>query len=138
VARIVLRLGAGLWTVAGLAGLAVGVFGADAVARLLPPLAIDTDALGGAIAAVAAALLLVAVVHVLALAAWAATLAVLLTAGLAMLFAVLAVAAFTSAAVETANALALIGAGVASVLVGASYGLACARLIVARRSGSAR
>ncbi len=142
-ARAILLVGAVIWLLASLASVAVAVRGTDVLEALLPPLAIDTDALRGAIVAVAGAMVLGAVLHVGVLAgmraarrrAW--TLGVLLASVLAALFVALAAAAFTSAAAEPMHWLPWIGSGVGAVVAAGGYAVAAARLVADLRAGSA-
>ena len=141
--RAILLGGAFVWLLAGLASVAVAVFGADALAAMLPPLAIDIDALRGAITAMAIALLLGAFLHMGVLVgmgrAWrrAWTAALLMTSVLATLFVALAAAAFTSAAAEPMHWLPWLTAGFGAAVVAGAYALAAARLAADLRAGSA-
>lgn len=142
-ARAILLAGAIAWSLAFGIGLGVAVIGADALVAMLPPLAIDTDAVRGAATAVAGVLAVGALAHVLVLTgmrgrrrrrAWSA--AILLCALLVAVFLALAAAAFTSAATNPDSAGPLVIAGLAAVLMAVAYGLATARLVSALRSGS--
>lgn len=141
-ARAILLAGAVAWSLAFGIGLGVAVIGADALVAILPPLAIDTDAVRGAATAVAGVLVMGALAHVLVLAgmrgrrrrAWSA--AILLCALLVAVFAALGAAAFTSAATNADSAGLLVIAGLAAVLMALAYGLATARLVGELRSGS--
>lgn len=143
-ARAILLVGAVAWLLAGLASGAVAVVGADTLESLLPPLAIDTDALRGAITAVASALLLGGFLHVGVLLgmrafrprAW--TIGILLVTVLAALFVALAAASFTSAAAEPMHWLPWLALGVGAAVVAGVYALAAARLVADLRAGSVR
>ena len=140
-ARAVLLVGGVAWSSAGLAALAVAVVGAETLVSLLPPLAIDTDAVRGAVMAVAVAFGAAAVAHLAVLAglraerprAWSA--AILLASLFAATFTALAAAAFTSAAAEPSAAVALVLAGVAAVVAAGAYALATHRLVHELRAG---
>lgn len=142
-ARAILLGGALVWLLAGLVTVAVAVFGADMLAAMLPPLAIDIEALRGAITAMAVALLVGAFLHMGMLVgmgrAWrrAWTAALLLTSVLATLFVALAATAFTSAAAEPMYWLPWLAAGVGATVVAGAYALAAARLVADLRAGSA-
>ena len=141
-ARANLLAGAVAWSLAFGIGLGVAVVGADALVAILPPLAIDTDAVRGAATAVAGVLAVGALAHVLVLAgmrgrrrrAWSA--AILLCALLLAVFVALGAAAFTSAATNPDSAGQLVIAGLAAMLIAVAYGLATARLVSEMRSGS--
>ena len=62
-ARTILFVGAVGWLVVAAAGLGVALAGRHALLAALPPLAIDADALGGALTVIAVAGLGVAVAH---------------------------------------------------------------------------
>lgn len=142
-ARAILAIGATLWLVSGAAGLALAAMGAESLERALPPLAIDTDALRGAITAVAAGLLALGAAHIGVLLGlrrrrrWSQTAGILLAGVLAALCLVLAVAAATSAAVNPSAAPILLGATGAAAVGAFGYGVAAARLVGARRAGIA-
>jgi hypothetical protein len=141
VARAVLLLGAGCWSVAALVALAVALVGAERLLAALPPLAIDADAIRGAAVAVAIGLGASAAVHVAVLVflragrriAWSA--AVLVCGLVGATFVGLAASAFTSAAAEPAGALPLIGAGVAASIVAAGYLAAAVGFVAEIRAG---
>lgn len=133
-ARTILRLGAAAWLLAGAAGLALAAVGTQWLLGVLPPLAIGADALARAVAAISAAALMVGLLHVAVLAAlrtarWAPSAGILLTGFLAATLLTLAAAAITSAVTRPEAAPALIGSGVAALVVAACYGLAGARLV---------
>lgn len=124
----------------GLAATAIGaaaaVIGATAstwIASLLPPVAIDAAAVGGATSALGFGMLSVGVLQIgLALALgrpsrWAMPAATAVGALLGATFVSLAVAAFTSAVSASLPWLVLVGAGL--VVVAAGYGIACVALV---------
>jgi hypothetical protein len=143
VARAILVVAAIAWLAAGIVALGIALYGADALERALPPLAIDTDALRGAITAVAVALVGVAAVHGVILAGlrgsrrWAWTAGILGGAVMAMLFVAFAVAAVTSAIAEPANAASLALGAVGAVVAAIGYGAVVIRLLAEVRSGVA-
>jgi hypothetical protein len=142
VARALLLAAALVWALGALVAAAVAAFGAQRLEDLLPPLAIDTEALRGAIVAVAVALALAAAAHVAVLAglrarrprAWSA--GILLAAVLSVTFVALAAAAATSAIATPASAAVLLSAGAAAALAALGYGVIVARLVAELRSGS--
>jgi heme/copper-type cytochrome/quinol oxidase subunit 3 len=142
VARAVLLAGAIAWGVGGVAAVTIAVVGVESLERLLPPLAIDTDALRGAILAGAVALGIGAVLHGAVLLglrrhrprAWTA--GILLAALLAATFAAMAAAAFTSAIATPASAPGLVGAGATSAVVAIGYAVVTAGLVGEKRSGA--
>ncbi len=142
-ARAILGIGAVLWLISGAAGLLLAALGVDGLERALPPLAIDTEALRGAVTAVSAGLLALGAVHLAILLGlrrrrrWSQTAGILLAGLLAALCLALGAAAVTSAAVNpTLAPILLLAAGGAAV--GAlSYGLVATRLVMARRTGRA-
>lgn len=140
-ARAILLTGAIAWSLAGLAALVVAVIGAERLVSLLPPLAIDTDAVRGAVTAVAVAFGAAAVAHLAVLAglrrerprAWSA--AILLASLFGATFTALAAAAFASAAAEASAAPVLVLAGVAAAVAAGAYALATHRLVHELRAG---
>jgi hypothetical protein len=142
VARVLLLAAALLWALGALVGAAIAALGVNWLEALLPPLAIDTEALRGAIVAVAVALALGSAAHVAVLAglrarrprAWSA--GILLAAVLSVTFVALAAAAATSSIATPASAAVLLGAGAAATLAALGYGIIVARLVAELRSGS--
>lgn len=140
-ARAILLIGGVAWSIAGLAALMVAVVGTETLVSLLPPLAIDTDAVRGAVTAVAVAFGAAAVAHLAVLAglrgerprAWSA--AILLASLFAATFTALAAAAFASAAAEPSAAVPVVIAGAAAVLAAGAYALATHRLVHELRAG---
>jgi hypothetical protein len=143
VARLILVVAAIVWVAAAILGLALAVFGAGWLESILPPLSIDTDALRGAVTAVAAGLLAVGLVHVLVVIGlgsrrrWGSTGGILLSAVLAATFIALGAAAGTSAVASPDQALMLIGSAVAAAVGAGAYAMVVMRLVGERRSGSA-
>jgi uncharacterized membrane protein len=143
VARRVLVLGAAVWILLGAGGLLLAAVGTDNLLARLPPLAIDADALGGAITAVGFALAATGVTHVVVLIGlrrgrrWASSAGALLASVLAIVSLALAATAFSSAVRESAYALPLVGAGSLATLAAAAYGIAAVRLAHELGSGSA-
>lgn len=138
-ARRILLATATTWIVAGVAGFGVAAFGVEALERALPPLAIDTDALRGAVVAVGCGLLALGLVHVVALIGlsarrrWGSTAAILLAAFLAATAVALGAAAVTSATTAPAMASPLLIAGVVSGIAAAAYATVVTLLVAARR-----
>lgn len=143
-ARAVLLAGAVLWISVALLAVAVAVGATEAVERLLPPLAIDTDALRATILAMGVAGAVAGAVHAGLLAGlrgrWPRALpaAVLLCALEGAALAVLAAAAWTRAAVGGAPVGWLVAAGVAAFAASAISLIAATRLAGELRSRSAR
>ena len=139
-ARAILVVAFVAWLLAGIAGIGLAAFGAESLERMLPPLAIDTDALRGAITAVAAGLLALAALHAAVLAGlrasrrWASTAGILMGSGLGMLFVAFAVAGATSAVADPPNATWLLLASVAAALAAIGYAVVAARLVGELRS----
>jgi len=141
--RTILRVGAVAWIVLALVGLGVALAGRDALLAALPPLAIDGDALGGALTVMAVGCLAIGGAHagiVGGLARdmrWATSGGLLLASVLAVAFLALAAAAAASALRESAPASVLAGAGAAAVAAAVCYGLTAARLVADLRTRSA-
>jgi hypothetical protein len=143
VARAVLLAGAILWAVGGAAAGAVAAVGVEPLEALLPPLAIDTDALRGAIVAGAGGLGLGAAMHAAVLMglhrgqprAWTA--GILLAGLLSATFVALGAAAFTSAIASPASALALGASGAAATVAAVAYAAVTVALVGEKRSGTA-
>ncbi len=140
-ARTLLLAAAVVWLVAGAAGIVVGLLGATGIQRLLPPVAVDAAAIGGAALAMGAAVLVVGIAHaavVLALRAGhrsARSLALLLSATMGTLLVGLAVAAATTAATLPDRAPSFLLAGLAALGGAVAYWLAAARLLGEVRAG---
>jgi hypothetical protein len=143
VARRVLVLGTAVWILLGAVALLLAAVGTDNLLAWLPPLAIDADALGGALTAVGLALVATGVTHLVVLLGlrrrrrWASSAGALLASVLAIASLALAATAFSSAVRESAYALPLIGAGSLVALAAAGYGIAAVRLARELGSGSA-
>ena len=139
-ARAILTVGAIGWSIGCLAAIGVAIVGVERLVALLPPLQVDTEAVRGAVTAVAGGFALAVVAHLVVLTglrrrqrrAWSA--GILLSALLAATFVALAAAAFTSAVVEPAAALPLVMAGLAAAIAGLGYSVAAARLVGDLRS----
>ena len=142
-ARTILLIGAIGWLVVAIAGLGVALVGRDALLAALPPLAIDADALGGALTGIAVAGLGVAAAHVAVVAGlgrgnrWARSAGVLLASVMSVAFLALSATAAASALRESLLALGLGGASIAAALAAIGYALAAARLVADLRAGSA-
>jgi hypothetical protein len=134
-------LGAGiLLLAAGLVGISLGIFFAPWLYDQLPPVLIDTAAVGGAATALGVLLLGLAAAHLAAAlglirrVAMLYTPAVVLCLVMAVLIAAWAVAALVSAAAGSGIPAAMLPAAMALGLVAAGYGWAARRLIGLRRS----
>ncbi len=142
-ARSILIVAAIAWLVAGVAALAVALFGSAWVTSLLPPLTIDADAVRGATTALAFGLLAIGAAHLAVLASMRAghrlahSAGILLAAFLAAALFALAVASATSAMVTPASAPIFVAVAVGCAVASAGYGLVAVRLIGERRSESA-
>ena len=141
--RALLLAAASVWALGAVGAAVLAAVGVEALERALPPLSIDTEALRGAIVAVAAGLGVGAAAHLAVLAglrarrtsAWTA--GILLAALAAMTFVALAAAAFTSAIAAPASAIVLLGGGAVCVLAALVYGVIAVRLVAEKRAGSA-
>ena len=142
-ARTILLIGAVSWLFVAVAGLGVAFAGRHALLAALPPLAIDADALGGALTVIAVAALGVGAAHAAVVAGlrrgsrWARSAGVLLASVLAVAFLALAATAAASALRESPLALALGGACIATASAAIGYALTAARLVSELRSGPA-
>jgi len=140
VARIVLMTGAVIWLLGGIVGTGIAAFETNWLQSLLPPLAIDIEALGGALVAMALAMVAIGLVHVVVVTGlhrerrWARSSGVLLASVLAAALLGLAAAAVSSAVREPPYAPPLIAAAVAATMGTVAYALAVGRL--ARELGS--
>lgn len=138
-ARTILVVAALLWALLGAAGLVVATLGGRELLALLPPLEIDADALGGAIAAVSLGALVVAGAHVAVLAGARRGTRAALAAG-ALMAALLAAgllgtgAAALASLVRTPELVGPLAASAAASFVGAvAYGVVTVALV--RRLG---
>jgi hypothetical protein len=143
VARRILVAGALAWLAVGAVSVAVAVGWRDRLIAALPPLAIDADAVGGALTVIGIGAFGIGAAHAAVAAGlvrrerWALSAGILLASVLGAGFLALAAAAATSAVRESSLALALGGSAVVAGLATASYGLIAARLVAELRSGSA-
>jgi hypothetical protein len=133
-ARTILRIGAAVWLVAGVAGLGLAVVGAEWLLGLLPPLTIDAAALARAVATLSAGLGAVGLAHLGALRALRGggsgpTAAILLSSFLGVAFLTLSAAAITSAVAQPRAAAALLAGSVGALMAAGGYGVAVARLV---------
>jgi hypothetical protein len=139
-ARAILGIGAVCWSIGCIAAIVVAIVGVERLMDLLPPLQVDTEAVRGAVVAVAAGFALAAAAHLVILAglrayrhrAWSA--GILLAGLLAATFVALAAAAFTSAVAGTGAVVVLVIAGAAAALVAVGYALATIRLVAELRA----
>jgi hypothetical protein len=142
-ARTILRAGAIAWLLAGAAGLALAVVGAEWLLGILPPLAIGAEALARAVGAFSFALLVIGAAHLAVLRGlgagtrWGLSAGILLAAVLAAGLLSLAAASLTSAVARPDAAAALVGSGAAVIVVSGAYTVAAARLVGELRSGRA-
>lgn len=136
-------VGAVVWLLAGIGGMGLAVFGRAWLLSRLPPLAIDADALGGALTAMALVVSAIGVAHLGVLVGlgrgwrWVWSAGALLAAILAAVLLGLAAAAVSSALREATYALPLIGAGSLATLGTLGYVLVAVRLARELGSGSA-
>jgi hypothetical protein len=143
-ARPVLLAATIVWLAAGALGIGIGLLASTGLQRLLPPLAIDLAALGGAVVAVSVGVLAVGVVHaviVLGLRAGhaaARSAALLLAATLSALLVALAAASATSAVTVPDRAPSFIAACAAALVGVAAYGLVTVQLVAEMRASRAR
>lgn len=141
-ARAILATGAIGWSVAFLVAVLVAIIGVERLLQLLPPLAIDTEAVRGAVTAVASGLALAALLHLAVVVglrrghrrAWSA--GILLSGFLCATFVAAAAAAFTSAVAEPSVAPMLAATGAGASIAALAYGLATVRLVGELRSGA--
>jgi hypothetical protein len=142
VARTVLLIGAIAWLVAGAGAFTLAAIGTRGLMSVLPPLAIDAAALGGALTALALTLVATGTAHLFVVAGlregrrWAASAGALLASVMAAVSVGLAAAAISSALREPAYALPLVGAGAVAALAAIAYTVAAVRLALELRSGS--
>lgn len=141
---ILLLVAGGILALAGIAGLAIGLFLAAWLYSLLPPVTIDAPAVGGATTAVGVVLLLLAVAHVAAAAGLARglpamlTAAVVLSAAMSLLALGWAVAAAVSAASGSGPPGTMLPAAAGLGLAAGAYAWIAIRLIGLRSSPRAR
>ncbi len=134
-ARLVLVVGAAAWLLGAAVAATMGIAGTGRLTQLLPPLAIDGAALGGALVAVGVALALAGLAHVAALLGLrrghrrALSAAILLAGLCSAVFVALAGAAFASAVAERSMAVLLVAAGALALVAALAYLLATLRFI---------
>ena len=143
-ARTVLLAATIVWLVAGVVGIGIGLLGSTGLQRLLPPLAIDVAALGGAVVAVAVGVLVVGVAHAVVVLGMRAghpaarSAALLLSATLSALLLALAAASATSAVTLPERAPSFLVACAAAAVGAAAYGLVTVLLVAEVRASRAR
>ncbi len=141
-ARSILLAAAVAWLIAGAAAVAIAAFGTGWLQRILPPLAIDADAIRGAAITIAVGVIGVGLSHLAVLAgmrgghrlAWSG--GILLAGFLAAALFALAAAAATSAVAVPASAAAFVAVAIGTAVASAGYGLVAVLLIGERRSES--
>jgi hypothetical protein len=144
VARSLLLAATIVWLMAGAAGIGIGLLGTTGLQMLLPPLAIDLAALGGAVVAVAVGVLAVGIAHAAVVVGMrvgrplARSAALLLAATLSALLLALAAAAATSAATVPDRAPSFLLAGLAALVGAGAYGLVTGLLVAEVRASRAR
>lgn len=130
------------WVVMGIGGLGLAALGTERLEAVLPPLAIDTEALRGAIVAVSAGVLGIGVGHLAILLglrmhrplAW--TVGILGGALMSATLIALAATSGTTAVADPDRALAFTAGALAAAGVAGAYALVTAQLIAERRAGS--
>ncbi|MGQ0609427.1 MAG: hypothetical protein ACT4OQ_13340 [Chloroflexota bacterium] len=141
--RTVFVIGAVAWLLVGIGIMGVAVLGREWLLARLPPLAIDADALGGALTAVALAVLTVGATHIVLLigiargARWARSAGALVASVLAAVLLGLAAAAVSSSLREAAYVVPLIGSALLAAVGMLAYLLVAVRLARELGSGSA-
>jgi hypothetical protein len=141
VARAILLTAGTLWLLVAVAGVGLALVGVDRLLGLLPPLAIDADAVAGTLAALAAAAALFGAAHLVVARGvrrdrpWAFSAGILLAAGAAVAFLALAAAAVTSGLAGTMSTIGAVGAAIGAALASAAYGVAGAALVDRLRPG---
>ena len=139
-ARTVLTIGALAWLLGGAAVFVLAAVGTGWLLARLPPLAIDADALGGALTALALTLVATGTAHLFVVAGlregrrWARSAGALQAGVLAVVCVALAATAISSAFRESASALPLLAAAVVAGSAATAYVLAAVQL--ARELGS--
>ena len=138
-ASLLLWLGAAIWLIAGSAAIGLGLLGATWLMDQLPPLSIDVAALGGAVVALGAALVGIALLQALMAAGlratrrWALAGGVLLSATLAVALLALAAAAVTTLVRGSPSPVLLAIAGMAAFGGAALYAWCAVQLVAAMR-----
>ena len=139
-ARKVLFIGAVVWLLAGAGAFVLAAVGTEQLLSLLPPLAIDADAVGGALTALALTLVVTGTAHLFVVAGlrdgrrWAGSAGVLLASVLAVVSVALAATAISSALLEPTYAWPLLAAAV--LAASAATGYVIAAVLLARELGS--
>ena len=142
-ARTILLIGSIGWFAIAIGGLGVALAGRNALLAALPPLAIDADALGGALTVIAVLAIGITAAHAGVVVGlerghrWARSVGVLLASVMAVAFLALAATAAASALRESPLALMLGGACIAAAVAAVGYALTAARLVADLRSRSA-
>jgi hypothetical protein len=143
VARTVLLVGAVAFLLAGAGTFTLSAIGVRQLLTLLPPLAVDADAVGGALTALALTLVATGTAHLFVVAGlrdgrrWAASAGALLAGVLAVVFVGLSAAAVSSAVRSPTYALTLLAAAAAATCAAIGYTLVAVRLARELGSGSA-
>lgn len=141
-ARSLLLAAAAAWIAAGAVGVGVGTVGATTLQRMLPPLAIDLDALRGAVIAVSLGVIIVGAAHTALVVGLrrggrrAQSAALLLSGFLAAMLLALAAAAATTAATTPATALPFAGSALVALAGAIGYGVISGLLVREVRTGS--
>lgn len=142
-ARTILAVGAAVWLLLGACGVALALAGRERLMALIPGLAIDADALGGALIAMSFGMFLVGAAHLVLVAGMRRRSRRVLSAG-ALLAAVmcalsvaLGAAALASALREAAYALPLSGGALVATVGAVAYARVAVRLVREVGSGSA-
>ena len=139
-ARRILIIGAVAWLLAGAGAFALSAVGVELLLSLLPPLAIDADAVGGALTALALTLVATGTAHLFVVGwlregrRWGMSAGALLSSVLAVACVGLAATAISSALREPTYAVQLLGAAALAGVAATGYVLAAVEL--ARELGS--
>lgn len=139
---MVFVIGAAAWLLVGTGIMGVAVLGTEWLLARLPPLAIDADALGGALTAMAVGMLALGAAHIVLViglargARWARSAGALVASVLAAVLLGLAAAAVSSSLREAAYALPLIGSALLAAVGMLAYLLVAVRLARELGSGS--
>ncbi|MEA2650600.1 MAG: hypothetical protein QOI85_321 [Chloroflexota bacterium] len=142
-ARTVLLIGAVVFLLAGAGTFALAAIGVRQLLSLLPPLAIDADAVGGALTALALTLVAAGTAHLFVATGlrdgrrWARSAGALLAGVLAPVFVGLAAAAVSSALRSPGQAPPLLAGAALATFAAIGYTLAAVRLAREMGSGSA-
>lgn len=143
VTRTVLVIGATVWLLVGIAGIGLALVGRQWLLSSLPPLAIDADALGGALTAMGLVIVAVGLAHLGVLIGlargwpWVRSAGALLASVLAAVLLGLVAAAVSSALREVAFALPLVGGAALAATGVLGYAVVAVRLMRSLGSGSA-